>query len=91
METHISLAIIIPDDSARAQVALYVGRWDGPYIRYASTPWRAEVGIIPLDPDHSVYPHAVTALRECADRCIADLLEHIARGEEMLMHKVHLD
>lgn len=88
METRISLAITVSDESACAQVALYMGRWDGSYMKYASTPYRAEVGIIPLDPDHSVYPYAVTALRDAADRCIADLLEHIARGEELLMHKV---
>lgn len=91
METRISLAITVPDDSACAQVALFVGRWDGPNIRYACTPYRGEVGIIPLDPDHSVYPYAVTALRDSADRCIAELLEHIARGTEMLMHKVPID
>lgn len=88
METRISLAITVPDDSACAQVALFIGRWDGPDIKYASTPYRGEVGIIPLDPDHSVYPYAVTALRESTDRCIAELLEHIARGKELLMLKV---
>lgn len=90
METRISLAITVPDDSARAEVALFVSRWDGPDIKYASTPYRSEVGIIPLDPGHSVYPYAVTALRESADRVIAELLEHIARGEELLMLKVDI-
>lgn len=90
METKILLSITVPDDTIHATVRLTVSRWDGIELQFNSLPYTGNAIVAPYEPEHSVIPYAIAAVRDVADRAVADMLERFARGEVLLMKEVHL-
>lgn len=91
METRISLGIEIDDETGKAQLQVYVSKWDGSQLKYNANTYRGDTICAPIRLDQSTYPYAVASLRDATDRVVAVLLERIARGETQLMHETFFD
>lgn len=85
METRISLSITVADDTGKGKVKVFVSTWDESILMASAKPYDADMYVLELDPAHSVYPYAMTALREASDRAIADMMSKFAAGEVLLM------
>lgn len=87
METRISLSVTIPEDAIYGKAVLYVGLWQDNVLLHASKPYEDVAVCQPAGVLTPIYPYAVAAIRDAADRAIAAMLEHIAKGEVLLMHE----
>lgn len=90
METRVMLTLVIEDDTIYGECRVSVSRWDGPQLVMNSAPYRAPAILRPIEPDESVFPYAVAALREGTDNAIASMLEQMGKSEVLLMHQVEL-
>lgn len=91
METRISLTITRPDDTIYGEASLSVSRWDGARLEFNSIPYKDVAIFAHLEPNDNVYPYAIAAMRDAADRAIADMMMHFSRGEVLLMRETIYD
>lgn len=91
MDTRVSISVSIPEDSLTGEAFAYVSQWEGTKLTHNALVWQSDVFLSRMDPEQSVYPYAIAALRSMTDQAIADLMVHFAAGEVLLMHEVHFD
>lgn len=88
METRISLSLHLPEDTIFGTCTLYVSQWEEAVMVRNAPPLKLPVVLRPLDVEKSVIPYAIAALREAGDNMIAELLAHLERGSEIMLHDV---
>lgn len=87
MDTWLQLRIRVPDDALVGEVDLIMWRSTGEEWDSSLTLHRG-VNILPtMQESGSPQAWAVTALRDTADRCVANLIADISAGEEKPMVK----
>lgn len=89
METRISLGITVPEETGIGEVVLYVSKWNGVDLLYTTVAYREHMASRHFEVDDSVYPYAIAAVRDAADRAVAAMMEKFARGETLLMHQAY--
>lgn len=87
METRLSMSIKIDDETGKASLKVYVGKWTDTELVWNAIPYREETIEQAIPTDRSILPYVVSILRNHSDRIIADCLSRIARGETFLMHE----
>lgn len=91
METRMALTINIEDGTIMGEATFYVSKWDGPHLKWNARVYEDTALVTSIESDQSVYPYAIAALRDAADRAIAAMVEKFSRGEVLLMHEVNID
>jgi hypothetical protein len=89
MEIRVSLYVTINNETGSAVLRSHVSIWDDAELKYNAVTYQEPTAERPAQLGESMYPYAVAVIRNASDRFVADLLDRIARGEEVKLHEIN--
>jgi len=91
VKSQLMVFIEIDHEKLIGEARVSVSQWEDTELVKNVRAWEGVAMLPPFDADKSVYPQAVTAIRDVCDRAVGAMLDRIANHEELLMHDVNFN